>query len=74
MRLKMESADPDAHECQSHRKGDWIVYTCAHCPDYERRYHLKTGQMKVKPAADPTILHRGVSNNYDHAMIQRSLN
>ncbi|MEM7575028.1 MAG: hypothetical protein AAF433_19135 [Bacteroidota bacterium] len=74
MRLELSPTNPDTHECQSHREGKWIVYTCPKCPNYERRYNYETGQMKVRQAADPSVSHRGTSNNYDPSMIQRSLN
>lgn len=39
---------PDAHHCTSVRSGDEIIWRCPICPDYERRYNLRTGEMKVK--------------------------
>lgn len=47
------------HSCESRREGDWIIYTCPQCPDYERRHHLGKGEMIVEPARDPSILHQG---------------
>lgn len=35
------------HECISQKKGDWIIWTCPHCEDYERKFNLKTGEMKA---------------------------
>lgn len=46
------------HECEAHRDGDWIVFRCPDCSDYERRFNWRTGQMKVKNT-NPYINHRG---------------
>ncbi|RMF58040.1 MAG: hypothetical protein D6748_09825 [Calditrichaeota bacterium] len=46
------------HECESHREGDWIVFHCPECPDYERRINWRTGEMIVKNS-DPFIRHQG---------------
>lgn len=48
----------EVHTCKSHKEGDEIVFTCPHCPDYERRMNLKTGEMKVKNASED-IRHTG---------------
>ena len=40
------------HRCESKREGDWIVFTCKQCPDYERRYNYKTGVMKVRSGSE----------------------
>jgi hypothetical protein len=37
------SSDAEVHECESHRKGDWIIFRCPLCPDYERRMNWRTG-------------------------------
>jgi hypothetical protein len=42
------SSDTEVHECESHRKGDWIIFRCPLCPDYERRMNWRTGEMNVK--------------------------
>ena len=36
------------HKCTSEQEGEWIVFRCDLCPDYERRMHLKTGKMVTK--------------------------
>lgn len=41
-----DGAEP--HVCQSYRNGDWIVFYCEQCADYERRLNWRTGEMKVK--------------------------
>ena len=41
------SKDPGHHECTASREGDWDVYRCPICKDYERRINRLTGEMKV---------------------------
>ncbi|MBI5917254.1 MAG: hypothetical protein HY842_17935 [Bacteroidetes bacterium] len=41
------------HQCIGHREGDWIIFVCPICKDYERRINCKTKEMMVK---------RGMSN------------
>lgn len=36
------------HECEATRVGDWIVYRCPKCSDYQRWYNWRTGKMKTK--------------------------
>lgn len=35
------------HICTATRQGDWIIYRCPLCPDYERRINLRTDQMTI---------------------------
>lgn len=42
--------DTEQHLCQSYRTGDWIIFYCEQCGDYERRLNWRTGEMKVKNA------------------------
>ncbi|HGY54844.1 MAG TPA: hypothetical protein ENK44_04000 [Caldithrix abyssi] len=46
------------HECESHRDGDWIIFRCPLCPDYERRFNWRTDEMKVK-GDHPRVSHSG---------------
>lgn len=46
------------HKCTSDREGDWIVFRCPKCPDYERRLNWRTGEMKVR-AGKGNIQHTG---------------
>lgn len=52
------SENSDHHECKSFRNGDWIIFRCPECPDYERRLNWRTGEMKVKND-NPEINHKG---------------
>ena len=40
------------HQCTSTRSGDWILFRCAECPDYERRFNWRTAEMQVKGARE----------------------
>ena len=42
-----ESALQVIHYCESQREGEWIVHTCKDCPEYERKVHYLTGQVKL---------------------------
>ncbi len=44
----------ETHTCDSRREGDWIIFTCKSCPDYERRYNYKTREMRVKNSTSHT--------------------
>ena len=36
------------HQCTVNTEGNWLVFRCPICSDYERRIHTKTGEMKTK--------------------------
>lgn len=58
---KFEMPNPyeiETHKCESRREGDWIIFTCRECSDYERRYNWRTGSMKVTDP-NPKINHNG---------------
>jgi hypothetical protein len=61
------------HECEAHREGDWIVFRCPDCSNYERRFNWRTGQMKVKNDT-PYINHRGehVPPDAMHSLFSRN--
>lgn len=48
------------HTCKATREGDWAVFVCDLCPDYERRMNTRTGEMTVK-GASADIEHEGTS-------------
>ena len=48
----------DQHECDSVTEGDWIIFRCPICKDYERRINAITGEMKVKNSRS-TVRHAG---------------
>lgn len=61
MQIQFNPSQPDleSHTCESHREGDWLVFTCPHCKTYERRINFKTGGMTSQPGEDPFIQHQG---------------
>ena len=50
--------DPDAHQCESYREGDWIIFRCPQCEEYERRINWRTGEMSVANS-ESGINHQG---------------
>lgn len=52
------SSDAEVHECESYREGDWIIFRCPLCRDYERRMNWRTGEMKVENSTE-NITHSG---------------
>jgi hypothetical protein len=36
------------HECDSVIKGEWVIFRCPICKNYERRINMLTGETKVK--------------------------
>lgn len=59
--MQITFSDPEQtyHYCESRREGDWIIYTCKDCKDFERRYNWRTGEYKSKPASGSYIMHQG---------------
>lgn len=55
------------HQCDSYRKGDWIVFKCPQCHDYERKVNWKTGEVRVKNSTE--VLHSGkyLPHNLEYA-------
>jgi hypothetical protein len=52
----------DQHECDSVTEGDWIIFRCSICKDYERRINTVTGETKVKNGST-TVRHSGIHFN-----------
>jgi hypothetical protein len=48
----------DGHQCESYRDGDWIVFRCPICLEYERRINWRTGAMTVR-SSDDAVRHTG---------------
>jgi hypothetical protein len=53
-----ENQPPIVHECTVIRVGEWAIFKCPHCLDYERKINLITGAMKTR-AAFNAIRHQG---------------
>jgi hypothetical protein len=63
---------PDHHECTSTRDGDWIVFLCPRCPDYERRINWRTGTSQVR-SVSPEVRHSGQHVPLEHQVTSRYL-
>ncbi|MCA9734012.1 MAG: hypothetical protein H6696_04455 [Deferribacteres bacterium] len=63
-----ENTSDTHHPCKSIRNGDWIVFTCPLCPDYERRVNWRTKELTVK-GSKAEIQHSGdyIPDEYKHA-------
>ncbi len=46
--IRMGTDVENKHRCYVEQEGDWMVFLCPACPDYERRIHSKTGEMQSK--------------------------
>lgn len=58
-KLKLGKQTANKHKCEGKKSGDWIVFTCPHCPDFERKIHTKTGEMKTKSNPNNNYKHNG---------------
>jgi hypothetical protein len=58
-KIEFDASEEGKHVCTSKKVGDWIIYRCPLCPDYQRKYNLKTGEMKTKCNKDNYNLHIG---------------
>ncbi len=38
------------HKCESRRNGDWIIFYCPRCPEFERKLNWRTGELETKGA------------------------
>jgi len=56
--FSFNNSEHDQHECDSYIEGDWVVFRCPICKDYERRINAVTGEMKVKNGSS-TVRHLG---------------
>lgn len=52
------TASSELHECEATQEGNWVIFRCPICGDYERRINCDTGEMKVK-TSNPYIRHTG---------------
>ena len=68
-----ERSDEDLHICETYRVGDWIVFTCPKCPQYERRVNWRTREMKTRIGeGNEHIKHAGsyFPKEYEYAFTQ----
>lgn len=60
MNIQFEGIEPETHFCTSFQDGDWAIWRCPQCEGYERRYNLRTGEMRVRRGGSEA-LHTGAS-------------
>ena len=56
--FSFKNLEYDQHECDSVTEGDWIIFRCSICEDYERRINTVTGETKVKNGSS-SVRHTG---------------
>lgn len=59
IRFELNDQEREFHTCESRREGNWLVFTCPQCIEYETRFNIQTGERISHPIADPTIFHQG---------------
>ena len=48
LNLNLNASDGETHHtCETVRDGDWIIYRCPKCSDYEHRFNWRTGEFKM---------------------------
>jgi hypothetical protein len=57
--VDFNSTKEGRHTCVGHREGDWVIFTCPICKDYEKRYNLITGKLITKSDPDNEYIHQG---------------
>jgi hypothetical protein len=58
--ISFKGLPADIHHCTSHREGDWVVWRCPQCSDYERRMNWQTGEMNIR-RGHSSAQHTGMS-------------
>jgi hypothetical protein len=51
---------PAHHVCTCYIEGEWAVFRCPYCPEYERRINMQTGEMQVR-GLSAVVAHLGRS-------------
>ena len=41
---KITFSNTQKHHCYTEQKGNWVIFRCKECPQYERRMNLITGR------------------------------
>lgn len=59
-RISLGNGDENKHKCYAEREGDWIVFRCLICDDFERRINLVTRQMESTIDPGNMNLHTGM--------------
>jgi len=59
VQIEHQDEEREMHPCECRREGDWIVFTCPLCREYENRLNLKTKERISRPVSDPYVFHSG---------------
>lgn len=65
------TSEKETHNCTSYKDGDWVIFKCPICLQYERKMNLINGKMKTKGSSD-NILHTAMfdgTENVSEALI-----
>jgi len=68
------TSEKETHKCTSYKEGDWIVFKCPICLQYERRLNLINNRMRTKGSSE-NILHTGAfdgNENVTETLIELS--
>jgi hypothetical protein len=57
------------HECDAVTEGDWVVFRCPMCQDYERRINVVTGETRVKNPSS-SVSHSGRHLSAQHGALR----
>lgn len=60
MESAVKMSETETHECVGFREGDWMIFKCPICHDYERRLNWKTGKMRTKSDPENPFQHSGI--------------
>jgi len=63
----------EIHSCKSYRDGDWIIFYCPICIDYERRINWRTREMKSRNVKD-NVKHLGNYIPHEYKKVFENLN
>lgn len=50
--------EDDGHKCTGRIIGDWIIFTCEKCPEYQRSVNWRTREVAVRKS-DYEVSHAG---------------
>ncbi len=74
MKIKFNTpTDRETHVCESYRNGEWIIFKCPKCPDYEQRLNWQTGKIKTKNSTNE-VYHTGSYAPIEFLEILRDVN
>ncbi len=63
----------DEHQCIGHREGDWIIFTCPVCRNYQRNINFVTKEVVVVKGST-TAIHVGAHTPFVTTLAGFSIN